>query len=42
MFSRGRKRVFIISLDVVPFSFLKEHIENGNLPHIKKIFGEGI
>lgn len=35
------RQVVVIGLDGTPFSFLKEEIENGNMPHLAALAGRG-
>lgn len=41
MFFKRKKRMFILGLDGVPFSFLKNYTEKRNLPFLKSLFNEG-
>ncbi|MGA1863842.1 MAG: alkaline phosphatase family protein [bacterium] len=36
-----KQRVFVLSLDGVPYSFLKEQMANGTLPYMERLFMEG-
>lgn len=41
MFLKKEKRLFLIGLDGVPYSLIKEFIDNGDLINLKNIFEEG-
>lgn len=41
MSSKKEKKLFLIGLDGVPYSLIKEFLENGNLINLKEIFKEG-
>ncbi len=40
-FKKRKPKIFIIGLDGVPYSFLKENIENKNLPFLSNLFKNG-
>ena len=40
-FGRKKRRMFVLSIDGVPHSFLKSQLDQGRLPHLAKLAGEG-
>jgi len=39
-FRKGKKRVFVFSIDGVPFTFLKAQMEAGRFPHLRELAGQ--
>jgi len=39
-FRKGKKRVFVFSIDGVPYTFLKAQMEAGRFPHLRELDGQ--